>query len=97
MGSLNISACDLTESASNFLMFVYNPLPLIQDVRVRIPVKEGMSVSAYTENMDEVPLEMVPIPQQVIDIPGREESQAVIEAVLKVEQVPAMGELNYVP
>lgn len=37
----NISQCDLTETARNFVISIYNPLSRVIDYYVRVPVTKG--------------------------------------------------------
>ena len=90
---LNISQCDATQSGSNVVVNVYNPLIRTRDKFVRFPVSMGIySVRDPDGNIVEV--QLVPIAKPVMKIPGRR-SQAAHELVFKATDLPPLGFKSY--
>lgn len=71
---LNISICDPTkDSANNVVVTLFNPQAHHSTQYVRIPVKQDYYL-VTDEKGNEVPSEVVPVAQQVLDIEYRENS-----------------------
>lgn len=89
---LNISSCAATETMTDFLVSIYNPLARsLENTYVRIPVP-----SAYwtvRTNKGLVFSQIVEIPQPVIKIPGRK-SKAKYELVFKLDTLPGLAVEN---
>ena len=88
---LNISQCGHTESKSEMTVTVYNPRTVLVDTPVRLPVKSSshFTVRSISSGL-EVETQVVPLPQEVLSVPGRE-SAAGYELVFMADNVPALG------
>ncbi|XP_017786052.1 PREDICTED: lysosomal alpha-mannosidase isoform X1 [Nicrophorus vespilloides] len=84
---LNVSQCDSTENHKTFVVTIYNPLSRNVTKYVRLPVKG----SAYKvqNSEEELKVQLVPIHQGVLNIPGRE-SEATKELIFQ-DSIPALG------
>lgn len=91
---LNISSCPITETASAFTVTVYNPLgrPVTHYVRVPVPDKVAYKITNYQGNAVEA--QLVPIPDPVLSIPGRN-SSATFELVFPATDIPPLGFLRF--
>ncbi|XP_047001000.1 lysosomal alpha-mannosidase-like [Schistocerca americana] len=89
----NISQCDISESSSNFVVTVYNPLSQATSYYVRIPVQDG-TYSVTDANGNEQIIQLVPLPDAIYNVPGRD-SNATQEIVFQATDVPALGYYSY--
>ncbi|XP_046687404.1 LOW QUALITY PROTEIN: lysosomal alpha-mannosidase-like [Homalodisca vitripennis] len=89
----NISQCEKVEGAYRFTVSVYNPLAHPVTHPVRVPVIPG-SYKVIGPTGEEIPNELVPIPQEVREIPGRN-TNASLELFFYAEDVPALGLMSY--
>ena len=88
---LNISQCGHTESRAEFTVSVYNPRTVVVDTPVRLPVTTaGDFTVIHLGTGHEVETQVVPVPQEVLSLPGRE-SSATYELVFMAEKVPALA------
>ncbi|PSN50451.1 Lysosomal alpha-mannosidase [Blattella germanica] len=90
---LNISQCDVSETSSQFVVTVYNPLSRPVSKYIRFPVN-GPAYSVKDPAGKPVKSQMVPIPQSVVEMPGRV-SKAANELVFYAENLPPMGFRSY--
>ncbi|PSN38675.1 hypothetical protein C0J52_08895 [Blattella germanica] len=91
---LNISKCEVTENETNFVVTVYNPLSRNISHYVRFPVKPGQYEIKNSQGI-EVKLQLVPIPDSVLDIPGKGDTDAKLDLVFRAENIPPMGYHSY--
>ncbi|PSN38683.1 hypothetical protein C0J52_08901 [Blattella germanica] len=91
---LNISKCEVTENEANFVVTVYNPLSRNISHYVRFPVKPGQYEIKNSQG-SEVKLQLVPIPDSVLDIPGKGKTDAKLDLVFMAENIPPMGYHSY--
>lgn len=91
---LNISSCHITETASAFVITVYNPIarPVNHYVRLPVPGSTAYKVTDYNGNAVEV--QLVPVPKPILSLPGRE-SSATYELVFQATDIPPLGYLRY--
>lgn len=91
--TLNVSTCDIIEEFTNerMVMIVWNSLPRTMDFNMRLPVPIGSALDVYDIDGSLLPLEYIPIRDEVVAIPGRGSSSADKEAVFKVTGVPPLG------
>jgi lysosomal alpha-mannosidase len=90
---LNISQCDISEHSSQFVVTVYNPLSHPVSRNVRVPVS-GASYTVQDPAGKQVKTQLVPIPQPVIEVPGRV-SPATMELVFNAKDLPPLGFRSY--
>jgi lysosomal alpha-mannosidase len=90
---LNISQCDISEHSSQFIVTVYNPLSHPVSRNVRVPVS-GASYTIQDPAGKQVKTQLVPIPQPVIEVPGRV-SPATMELVFNAKDLPPLGFRSY--
>ncbi|XP_029036014.2 lysosomal alpha-mannosidase isoform X2 [Osmia bicornis bicornis] len=89
---LNISACPNTED-ENFILTIYNPLSHKIWTPIRVPVQyDGYTIVDLVDGT-EIVSQIVPIPNSVLEIPGRE-SKATGELVF-LAAIPALGFKSY--
>ena len=71
--ALNISQCEVTESAESFLVLLYNPLsrPLTHHVRLPVPSAE---YEVYDHRGEKIPTQFNEIPSYIRNIPGKSRS-----------------------
>ena len=87
---LNISQCAHSESRSDLVVTVYNPRTVLVHTPVRLPVTAGGDFTVRSvRSGEEVETQVVPVPQEVLSLPGRE-SKANYELVFMAE-VPALA------
>ncbi|XP_037083658.1 lysosomal alpha-mannosidase-like [Pollicipes pollicipes] len=86
---LNTSTCHVTERSSKFVAYVYNPLSRSVSPWVRIPVA-GQSAIVVNEQGATIDSELIPIPAEVQDLPGRD-STANVELVFQASTLPPLG------
>lgn len=75
-------------------MIVYNPLPRSVSKILRFPIPADSDVKIFNSEGEELNVNLVPIPAQVLVIPGRT-SSAEYEAVFLVSDIPAIGFRSY--
>ncbi|GFG40564.1 hypothetical protein Cfor_04486 [Coptotermes formosanus] len=90
---LNISQCDVSEHSSQFVVTVYNPLSHPISHHVRVPVS-GASYTVQDPTGKALTVQMVPIPQPVIEVPGRV-SPATMVLVFHARDLPPLGFRSY--
>ncbi len=72
---------------------MYNPVPRRRDLYVRLPFKMSNKVKIYTSEGRPLQVQFVALAQSLQNIPGRpKDSTNIMEAILKVEKVPALGQ-----
>lgn len=91
--SLNISVCDISENANQFVVTVYNPLAHATYQYVRVPVT-GPKYEVQDYRNIVVPSQMVPISSGVKSL-GYRQSNAEYEIVFQANEVPALGYKSY--
>lgn len=90
---LNISVCEITESANQFMVTVYNPLAHATYQYVRFPVGSAKyEVKDYRNIV--VPSQLVPIAKSIKSLDYRQ-SMAAFELVFQATEVPALGYKSY--
>ncbi|KAG5895850.1 hypothetical protein JTB14_038276 [Gonioctena quinquepunctata] len=90
---LNISQCEFTEKNNNFVVTVYNPLSRPVSKFVRVPV-QGEAYTVLTPEGKQLDTQIVPVPEAVLRIPGRE-SSAKNELLFEADNLPALGFKSY--
>jgi lysosomal alpha-mannosidase len=90
---LNISQCDVSEHSSQFVVTLYNPLSHPISHHVRVPVS-GASYTVRDPTGKSLTVQMVPIPQPVIELPGRV-SPATMVLVFHASDLPPLGFRSY--
>lgn len=90
---LNISQCDILDYSNQFVVTVYNPLSHRISHYVRVPVS-GASYTVQDPTGKQLKIQLVPIPQPVIEIPGRV-SPATMELVFYAKDLPPLGFRSY--
>lgn len=90
---LNISECSISEKSQSFIVTVYNPLSYTISHYVRLPVT-GVSYSVRDPTGKQLPVQLVPIPSPLFNLPGRK-SKATVEMVFKAQDVPPLGYRSY--
>lgn len=90
---LNISQCDISEHSSQFVVTVHNPLSRPVSHYVRVPVS-GASYTVQDPAGKQLKIQLVPIPQPVIEVPGRV-SPATMELVFYAKDLPPLGFRSY--
>lgn len=91
---LNISQCAFTEQKLAFNILVYNPLASKISTFIRIPVKNNHVYRVLNFENKAVQTQLVPIPEEVLRIPGRE-SSAKYEIVFYADNIPGLGSKTY--
>eukprot|EP00092_Neocalanus_flemingeri_P035232 GFUD01038336.1.p1 GENE.GFUD01038336.1~~GFUD01038336.1.p1 ORF type:complete len:974 (+),score=218.88 GFUD01038336.1:74-2995(+) len=91
---LNISQCAFTEQRLAFSILVYNPLANNVSSFIRIPVKNKHVYRVLNHENYEVETQLVPLPDQVLKIPGRL-SSAKYELVFFADDIPGLGSKLY--
>lgn len=98
---LNVSECHATEatstSGSKLVVTLYNPLAFSVSHVVRLPVSDSQHrIITYNVNGQEemVPGQLVPIPNNILDLPGRK-SDARYELVFLATDLLALGSRSY--
>lgn len=90
---LNISQCRVTEQNASFVVTLYNPLSFHSSHAVRLPVNQG-SYAVTDSNAAQVPSELLPIPESILRLPGRQ-SSATHELVFQAVDLPPLGIRSY--
>ncbi|KAF2897558.1 hypothetical protein ILUMI_08618 [Ignelater luminosus] len=89
----NISQCEYTENSNSFIVTVYNPLSRPVNHYVRLPVVE-QHYKVSDPNGKDLPIQMVPIPDSIKKIPGRQ-SNAMYEIIFLASDLPPLGFKSY--
>ncbi|XP_043485751.1 lysosomal alpha-mannosidase isoform X1 [Polistes fuscatus] len=91
---LNISSCVYTENNTDFIVIIYNPQSQPVSPYIRLPVNgNSYEVLDSTVNV-KIVSQIVPIPERVLQIPGRE-SKATKELVFRANDLPPLGYKAY--
>ncbi|KAL8603557.1 hypothetical protein ACOMHN_022509 [Nucella lapillus] len=87
---LNISVCDMSENANQFMVTVYNPITRSGLLYVRLPVSSVGDVDFSVMGPDgkTVPSEIIPISPDTFRIPERKGDSSKFELVFPVNLVP---------
>ncbi|XP_077532022.1 lysosomal alpha-mannosidase-like isoform X2 [Haemaphysalis longicornis] len=89
---LNISSCEITETADEFFVFVYNPLSVPVEMYARLPVSGGgYEVKELPGQV--IDAQLVPVHQKVLRIPERK-TGATSEIVFPMH-LPPVGVTTY--
>lgn len=88
---LNQSQCDVSEKSERFVVTVFNPRSHKLSTFVRIPVPEASGYSVRCPMGHEETVQVVPIPEAVLHLPGRIMSTARYELVFRADNLPPMG------
>ncbi|KAK9506080.1 hypothetical protein O3M35_008078 [Rhynocoris fuscipes] len=92
---LNISTCHMTEDVQSFVVTVYNPLSRNVNKLVRLPISSTqLSWIVHGPEDENLPVQMVPIPDFLFYIPGRRLVETV-EIVFIAENLPPLGYKSY--
>ncbi|XP_042239009.1 lysosomal alpha-mannosidase-like isoform X2 [Homarus americanus] len=91
---LNVSSCPVSETSSAFVVTVYNPLARPRQYYVRIPVPEGVGYKVTDYKGDAVEVQLVPLPESLLNIPGRN-STAKHDLVFLAKDIPPLGFLQF--
>ena len=75
--ALNISQCEVTESAGTFLVHLYNPLSRPVTHYVRLPVLSA-SYEVYDHRGEKIPTQFNEIPSFIRNIPGKSTIKVII-------------------
>eukprot|EP00095_Tigriopus_kingsejongensis_P005742 maker-scaffold28_size608977-snap-gene-1.16 protein:Tk05742 transcript:maker-scaffold28_size608977-snap-gene-1.16-mRNA-1 annotation:"hypothetical protein DAPPUDRAFT_207420" len=87
---LNVSHCAWTDTEDRLTLTIYNPVPRAMTLLVRLPLADKKSVTVWDGDLELIP-EYIPIPTEVLSLEERSASLAVVDAVVQVEDVPALG------
>lgn len=87
--NMNISSCEVSENASNFMVTVYNPLAQLVQRHIRIPVA-STAWEVKDPTGKSVATQLVPIPQEVLALHYRI-SEAKFELVFLAKDIPPVG------
>ena len=71
-------------------MIIYNPLPRAISKILRFPIPSGFDVKIYNSEGELLNVDLVPIPNEILNIPGRK-SLAEVDAVFLISDIPALG------
>ncbi|KAJ8675164.1 hypothetical protein QAD02_010950 [Eretmocerus hayati] len=86
---LNISSCTYSYDNDRFVVTVYNPTSQHLTTYVRLPVQESLYTVQDYDGLDVI-TQYVPIPEQVLRIPGQT-TRALKELIFKAENIPPLG------
>jgi lysosomal alpha-mannosidase len=89
----NVSSCSFSENQDEFVVTVYNPLSRPVTKYVRLPVL-GQAYEVQDPAGTSLVVELIPIPEPVLKIPGRQ-SEAKVELVFKAADLPPLGFKSY--
>jgi lysosomal alpha-mannosidase len=90
---LNISSCDVTENANQFMVTVYNPLAHATYQYIRIPVN-GQKYEVRDYRNIVVESQIIPVPKSILELDFRQ-SEAKYELVFQANEVPGLGYKSY--
>lgn len=84
------------KAATNFqiVLLVWNPLPRSISKIIRFPIPADSGVRIFDSEGTELNVVLVPVPSQVLNVPGRK-SSAEFEAAILVSDIPALGFRSY--
>ena len=88
-----MSECDISEQNDKLVLLVHNSMARGMNYPIRLPVRIDRDVKVTDSEGRDVPLDLIPISNAVIDIPERS-SQARDEAVFVAQNVPPMGKIS---
>ncbi|GJQ83733.1 hypothetical protein Trydic_g20609 [Trypoxylus dichotomus] len=89
----NMSQCEKTEASRRFVVTVYNPLSRNVTHYVRLPVT-GTAFEVLDYNGNNVPSQLMPIPNTILNIPGRD-SESTVELIFIAKDVPPLGFISF--
>lgn len=75
-------------------MLVWNPLARSLSKILRFPIPPNSNARIFDSEGNELNVVLVPVPSQVLNIPGRK-SSAEYEAAFLVSDIPALGFRSY--
>ncbi|XP_054258367.1 lysosomal alpha-mannosidase isoform X2 [Macrosteles quadrilineatus] len=91
----NISQCETSESHNTFVVTLYNPLSRNVSRYIRLPVSgDGHAYTVQDPQGQSIPVQIVPVPEPVVNVPGRF-SDASVELVFRVVDLPPLGFRSY--
>lgn len=91
---LNTSSCIWSENQDEFVVTIYNPLSQLANKYVRLPVL-GEAYSVTDLLGKNLIVQLLPIPEPILKIPGRK-SNSTVELVFLAENLPPLGFKSYV-
>lgn len=91
--NLNISSCEVSENATNFMVTIYNPLAQLVQRHIRIPVPSA-NYEVKDHAGDKLATQVIPIAQEVIAMSNRM-SRATVEIVFQAKDLPPLGYRSY--
>lgn len=91
---LNTSSCVWSENQDDFVVTVYNPLSSSTQKYVRLPVL-GEAYSVKDPSGNELTVQLLPIAEPILKIPGRI-SNSTVELIFLAEDLPPLGFKSYV-
>jgi len=91
---LNISQCEVSEQAEQFVLTLYNPLSRPVTEFVRLPVPSERAYDVIDPDGRSLATQYVPLPDAVSRIPGRK-SLATVELVFRANDLPPLGYKSY--
>ncbi|XP_050536748.1 lysosomal alpha-mannosidase-like [Daktulosphaira vitifoliae] len=91
---MNISTCTISEQSEQFVLTIYNPLSRIISEFVRLPITDDMEYVVIDPKNEKLLTQIVPIPNPVLNIPGRQ-SMATVELIFKAMDLPPLGFKSY--
>lgn len=91
----NISQCDITENAQNFIVTIYNPSSRKIDMTpLRFPIVNNVKYQVYNSSGLAVDYDVLPLSEAVVKMPGRR-SNASAELIVFAKDIPPLGTKNY--
>ncbi|KAM3955590.1 lysosomal alpha-mannosidase [Aphomia sociella] len=90
---LNMSQCRFLETQESVLLLVYNPLSIKTYHHVKLPAV-ALHYSIRDFNDEEVEYQLIPLPNAVINLPGRS-SSTIQELCFEAENIPPLGYSAY--
>lgn len=92
--NLNISECSICSESEQFIVTVYNPLAYTKHEYVRLPIAGLPEYSVKDHKGLDIPYQIVPIAQPVLDLHYRI-SESTEELVFLATDIPAIGYKQY--
>uniref|UniRef100_A0A8D8PLF5 Alpha-mannosidase n=1 Tax=Cacopsylla melanoneura TaxID=428564 RepID=A0A8D8PLF5_9HEMI len=92
---LNMSECEISERAQNFVVTLYNPLSHPVDYNVRVPVQSSVKYTVHNGSGIEITTQTLPIHPAILNNPARKSSIARVDLVFKAAQIPPLGLLSF--
>ncbi|XP_050428078.1 lysosomal alpha-mannosidase-like [Adelges cooleyi] len=87
---MNISACAVSEQSDQFVVTIYNPLSRPITEFARLPISDNDSYDVIDPQKKKLITQIVPIPESVINLPGRN-SSATAELIFEATDLPPLG------